>query len=238
MAGELRIPDTVVSFNLEVGRGSEEAIESIRRLLDDQPSTDVLCLQEAENYAADLRKAFEGGWNFYAKEGWVESQNCPVMVRKQSGFPPRTFGRGWGVVRNYTNWTGPLYGKEHPGRTWTWVKAGQVYVMSLHRCTEGKDKNQRAYKEEATKLSLFMTMRTGKPLIIIGDTNTAPRAAHSGSMREIASQVGGRLVWDDREMSVDYALVSREVHGDVRRTESYGSDHKAAVMKKIWIKSE
>ena len=227
---KLRIPDTIVSFNGKVGRGGNAMIKSVKDLLKDHPSTDVFCFQECEGYIEELRREFNGGWYLYVRGGWDESRMSPVMVRKAEGFPKREYGAGWGVVRNKLPWE---HKKRKPGRTWTWVKVGQVWVMSLHRVTDGNGENKRAYREEAKRLVNFMERGNDRSIIIVGDTNTGYRATHDGSMRDVRAQVGGRLIADQSDPGIDYALTSQHISAHMRRTKRYGSDHQAAVMSRI-----
>ena len=233
---KLGIPDTIVSFNAKVGRGGKAVIQSTMEILDDNPGTDVIVYQEAEGYVDDLRRRFERGWNVYARGGRPESRMNPVMVRKHDAFPRRQYGAGWGVVSNNIDWIGPKHGLKHEGRTWTWVKVGQVYVMSLHRVTAGDGKNKKAYQEEATRLINFME-RGNKPrnIIVFGDTNTGYKATHDGSMRDIRAQVKGRLISDQQSPGIDYALTTASIKATMQRTKQYGSDHKAAVMRGIKV---
>ena len=232
---KLPVPDTIVSYNTKVARPGFEVVKSIRQILHDNPETDVLCLQEAQGYIDDLRRNFNGGWYLYAKSGWTESMQNPVMVRKKQGFPARDYTHGWGVVKNMRHWIGPKHGWDHPGRTWTWVKVGQLYVMSLHRATDGDGQNKRAYIEEAERLEGFMERRGQKPVVIIGDTNTGLHAQHPGSMQKIKEHVRGKLIADADDPGIDYALTSKGVEGIVHRTQHYGSDHQAAVMRRIRV---
>lgn len=232
--GVAQIPDTIVSYNAHVGRRGHEVIKSVRDILNDNPETDVICFQESQTYVEDLRRAFNGGWYIYAKGGWTESMQNPVMVRRSWAF--REYGHGWGTVKNLKHWIGPVHDWDHPGRTWTWVKVGQLYVMSLHRATEGSGQNKRAYLEEAHRLEGFLERRGTKPVVIIGDTNTAPRADHLGSMQKITEHTRSKLIVDEEEPGIDYALTSKGVDGVLNRTKHYGSDHKAAVMKRIRVK--
>jgi hypothetical protein len=239
MAKNVRMPDTIVSYNTKVGRAEQEVVASIRDILDDNPKTDVLVLQEAEGYVSALRRAFTGpnkGWYVYAQKGWSESRMNPVMVRKDPGYPKRDYEKGWDVLRNRTHWIGPVHGNDHPGRTWTWVLVGGLYVLSLHRATDGNGKNKRAYWEEAQRLEAFFERGNGdRDIVVFGDTNTGLGATHDGSMRQIRHEVGGKLIADLDEPGIDYALTSRSVSGTVVRTRYYGSDHKAAVMRGITV---
>jgi hypothetical protein len=234
MAVPLETPHTIISFNARVSRGDEAMIRSVKGILHDHAGTDVLLFQECAEYVDALRRTFSDDWIIYARDGWPESLHNPVMVRKDPGFPRRSYGAGWGTVRNKTRWIGPIHGLDHAGRTWTWVKVGTVYVMSLHRATDGDGQNRRAYLEEAGRLKEFMR-RGQRPrhIIIFGDTNTAYRAKHPGSMENIRADVKGRLLVDTRDPGIDYALVTRNVAAKVNRTENYGSDHLAAVMRGV-----
>lgn len=229
----LALPDVVVSFNAEVGRGGPAMIKSVRGILEDHPSTDALLFQEAGGYVDDLRKAFGERWHIYAKSGWPESDNCPVMTRRQPGFPGRKYGGGWGTVRCHKGWVGPKAGLRHPGRTWTWVKVGKVYVLSLHRVWGGEQDfkgNGEAYLEEAKELTAWISRH--QPCLVFGDTNTGYHETHPGSMRNIRARVKGKLVADEDNPGIDYALL-KGVNAKVHRTVPYGSDHRAAVMNGI-----
>jgi hypothetical protein len=239
MSVRLSVPDTIVSFNAKVGRGGPAMIKSVREILDDHPHTDVLLFQECEGYIDDLRRAFTGpnkGWYVYCRDGWKESMMNPVMVRKATGFPKRTYGGGWGTIINKTPWIGPKHGLHHPGRTWTWVKVGKVHVVSLHRVTGGQAKNKQAYLEEARRLTRFFeAKRPEASVIVFGDTNTGYRDTHDGSMRDIRAEVEGRLIADQESPGIDYALTTRNVSATMQRTQQYGSDHKMVVMRGIKV---
>jgi endonuclease/exonuclease/phosphatase family metal-dependent hydrolase len=237
MSPQLHVPDTVVSYNTRVGRDGQDVVKSIRMILDQHPHTDVLCLQECEGYIEDLRRHFNGGWYVYCRAGWDESRMNPVMVRKSDGYPKRVYNKGWGTIINQAHWTGPVHGLDKPGRTWTWVKVGRLYVVSLHRATDGNGQNKRAYQEEARRLTRFFTAkRADASVLVFGDTNTSMKASHRGSMRDIRSIVQGRLIADLQDPGVDYALTTRNVQAWVKRTKEYGSDHKAVVMRGISVR--
>lgn len=230
-----RHPEVIVSFNAEVGRGGKAAVHSIRGIIEDHPRVSVIALQESEGYVDDLRQTFKG-WKTYAKAGWPESDNCPIMV-KRSEYTPRTrYGKTWGTLKCNRTWIGPKAGLKHPGRTWTWVKVGGVYVLSLHRVWGGERDfkgNGAAYAEEARKLTEWI--REHQPCVVFGDTNCGFYEKHDNSMRDIREAVNGLLIADDNEPGIDYALTKR-VTGVVRRTKTYGSDHKAAVLNGIEVR--
>jgi endonuclease/exonuclease/phosphatase family metal-dependent hydrolase len=227
-------PDTIISYNAQVNRDIGAVVKSLRMMLRDHPHTDVVVLQEAQQYVDFLRKAFVGNWWIYGRKGRAEGLMNPVMVRKAINFPKRKWGPGWGTIANTTDWIGPKHGLKHEGRTWTWVLVGDVYVLSLHRATDGAGQNRKAYLEEAGRLTQFFEKRQGKDIIVFGDTNTGIGADHPGSMQRIREKVHGRLIADE-PAGVDYALTTRSITASVERTKTYGSDHKAAVMRGIKV---
>ena len=225
------VPECIVSFNAEVGRGGPAMCHSILQIIAAHPRVSVILLQESEGYVDDLRRAF-GSWRVYAKDGWPESAQCPLMV-KRSVYEPRTdYQQNWGTVRCQIGWIGPKEGIRHTGRTWTWVKVGGIYCLSLHRAWggEGFMGNDRAYREEGHRLTAWI--KDHSPAIVFGDTNTAWWARHPGSMRDIREAVHGRLIADQDRPGIDYALTTR-LTATVRRSADVGSDHNPVVMSGI-----
>lgn len=212
----------VASWNCHVNRPATDVQAGLAALIKDvQP--DVICLQEAYQFTDMIRDRFEG-YRLYAKQGWTQSDNCPVMI--EANRDKKKYGETWGTLRCYTRWTGPE-GVNHPGRTWTWVKAGGIYIVSLHRCLGGHGPNKDAYKEEFHVLQQFTRDADG-PVLIFGDTNTTHTADHPGSMKNLAERVKGELRYDRKQPGIDYGL-QRGIKGTVKRTKEYGSDHKAAI---------
>lgn len=228
-------PECIVSFNAQVGRGGPAMIRSVRQIIEAHPRVSVFLFQESEGYVDDLRKSFKG-WKVYAKGGWPESDNCPIMVKRTAYLPRVKYQKNWGTLTCTRRWTGPKAGKRHPGRTWTWVKVGGIYVMSLHRLWGGEQDykgNGDAYLEEARKLTEW-TLNRQAPVIIFGDTNCGFDERHKGSMRDIREGVNGRLIADKDKAGIDYAL-TRKVTAEVRRSKDVGSDHNPVVMSGIKV---
>lgn len=225
-----RAPRCIVSFNGKVGRGGPAMVRSIKGIITDHPQVSVILLQESEGYVDDLRKHFKG-WKVYAKAGWPESDNCPVMVKRTAYAPRVRYKKTWGTLSCGLGWDGP-HGQHHPGRTWTWVKVGGVYILSLHRVWggEGFKGNDKAYREEGRKLTEWI--KNHQPAIVFGDTNTAWTATHKGSMRDIRAAVKGKLICDEDNAGIDYALVTK-LSAQVHRGKDYGSDHHCVAMSGI-----
>ena len=221
--------DCIVSYNAKVNRHPAEVVTAIKRIIKDNPSIDVIVLQEAGEYVHALRGL--KGWKVYAKSGWRESMNNPILVRRRISIPKTVWGVNWGVIRCTIPWTGPKEGIKHPGRTFTWVKVGSTWIVSIHRVTGGREKNKKSYLEERDKISQFVWTRAkSSPCVVFGDTNTAYNANYDGSMQDLANRTGGRLVADKGDAGIDYALV-KQLRAVVHRTKEYGSDHRAAVLK-------
>ena len=215
---------TAVGFNCHVGRSPAKVVTGLRRLIADTDA-DVIALQEARGYVTALKLAFPA-WKVYAKSGWPDSDHCPVMVRRN--LPRgRRYGHGWGTVRIENGWT--YEGTPKPGRTWTWVKVDGTFVLSLHRVRGGHGGNSVSYLEEAHALREWFDDHDG-PMVAIGDANEGPVDTRPNTMLQIARKVGGRLIFDRDDRGIDYAL-ARGLTGHLERTDSYGSNHDAAVLR-------
>jgi endonuclease/exonuclease/phosphatase family metal-dependent hydrolase len=229
------VPECIVSFNAEVGRGGVAMTRSIKQIIEAHPRVSVILLQESEGYVDDLRKNFKG-WKTYAKKGWSESDNCPIMVKRTSYAPRMRYQQTWGTLKCDKGWIGPKAGKKHPGRTWTWVKVGGIYILSLHRVWGGEQDfkgNGAAYQEEARKLTGWIRNKDA-PVIVFGDTNCGYHETHPHSMRDIRDNVRGKLIADEDKAGIDYALVKR-LSAEVRRSGDVGSDHNPVVMSGIKV---
>jgi endonuclease/exonuclease/phosphatase family metal-dependent hydrolase len=213
----------VVGWNCKVGRGDDAVAESLRALIADT-HPDVICLQEAMHYVDMLRNRFDDDWHVYAHGGWPESTNCPMLVSRDHS--KKSYDGGWDTLRTHTPWTGPQ-GGHHDGRTWTWVKVEGKVVASLHRCWGGTGRNSESFQEEHDKIAAFIDGRD-EPVLFLGDHNVGPRDDAAGSSKRIAHKVDGSVRFDEDEPGIDYALCKR-IKGKVKRTKTYGSDHKAVV---------
>lgn len=220
MARELRV---IATWNTHVGRDPIEVIIGLRRLIHDTRA-DVICLQEARGYVTALRLAFPT-WRIYAKAGWPDSNHAPVMVRR-SLRRGRHYGTGWGTVRIEADWV--YAGTSKPGRTWTWVRVDGVYILSLHRIVSSRGDNGESYLEEAHALREWFDEHGG-PMVAFGDCNEGPRDTRPNTMLAISRKVKGTLASDRDEPGIDYALV-RDLTCTVERTDTYGSDHRAAIL--------
>ena len=210
----------VASWNCKVGRGDDAVGDGLRELIADH-DPDVICLQEGMHYVDMLRHRFDG-WFVYARGGWPESDNCPVMVRK-NGREKKEYGDGFNTLRYTTKWVGPQ-GGAHDGRTWTYVNVDGITVMSLHRCTGGKDKNAEAFYDEYQKLTAFLKDRE-KPVVIFGDHNCGPSKTFKGASKNVATDTESKISHDG---GIDY-VIRRGIKGTVKHGKAYGSDHECAV---------
>ena len=218
--------DKVVSWNAKVGRNAGSVMDGLGEILDNT-GCDVACLQEFGGYVAAARDTFGVDWYIYAQGGWDESQMNPVMVRKANHSKKQQGAEsGWDVLRTTTTWVGPQ-GGSHKGRTWTYVKVSGVWVMSLHRCTDGNGKNQAAFKEESQALTKWMQGHS--PCLVIGDHNCGPKATYYWASKPTSQAAGGNVSHPGG--GVDYAL-QLGVKGDVVTKGKHGSDHAAVVWKR------
>lgn len=212
--------DRVTSWNCKVGRNPSSVCDSIENLIENT-NPDVICLQEAKQYTDALHNRFDSDWYVYAKKGWEESTANPVLVHRSQGNR-KGYGEGWGTLRYKTRWVGPQ-GGAHDGRTWTWALVNGLYVMSLHRCTDGDGRNSDAFADEARILEDWID-DCDSSVLVIGDHNCGHKATYYGASKTIAQAVDGMIVADAEEPGIDYAI-KRGLKGDVHRGKSYGSDH-------------
>jgi hypothetical protein len=146
---------------------------------------------------------------------------CPVMTWKGT-YSKKSRGQkdGWDTLRTTTTWTGPQGGK-HKGRTWTWVKCSGLWVLSLHRCTGGKDQNKAAFTEEHDKLVKWIGNHT--PCLVIGDNNCGSGADFQGSSLRVKEHAHGGI---DASGTIDYAI-QKSANGTIEVLKPRGSDHEA-----------
>lgn len=210
-----------------MNRPTGEVLDGLATLID-STNPDVVCLQEFKGYVGKARDRFGGNWFIYAHNDWAESNDNPVMVRKAGHEQAeRDTKNGWDTLRTTTDWTGPQGGTHH-GRTWTWVKVSGVWVLSFHRCTGGKDRNQRAFMEEYDTVVTWIGNHT--PCLVIGDHNCGKSATFPGASKLIAQEVGGSLSGHP-EADIDYAIQTG-VKGSLDVKGSQGSDHRAIIWKR------
>lgn len=219
----------VVAWNCKVNRPPGDVANGLRNLIQDQ-DPDVVCLQEAGDYVSKIKQEFGvdhgGAWRVYCHNDWTKANDCPVMVHKRFNAKTRGDPDGWNTIRTKTEWTGPS-GHTHKGRTWTWVKVDSRFVCSFHRCTGGKGKNKASAKEEYDVMCEWISDRTDERIIVLGDHNIGPQEQDPyWSSWGIADHCHGSTRFDNGDAGIDYAIC-RNQKGDVVRTKTYGSDHKA-----------
>lgn len=215
--------ETVASWNCKVGRDPDTVVKKVKALIDDT-GAQVVALQEAKQYTEALHRRFDEHFYVYAKTGWPESTNCPLLVRRGQGNR-QGYGQGWGTVRYTTPWVGPQ-GGHHDGRTWHWALVNGYALMSLHRCTDGDGRNSEAFQTEHDKLVAWIEAQE-LPVLILGDHNCGPKADYYGSSRRVAEHANGKVQAPDGG-HVDYAI-KRDCPGSIRLGHAYGSDHEAVV---------
>lgn len=218
----------VSTWNAKVGRSSWAVVRGLRELVRDQDPDVVLLCEVVPRYLRAIRLAFPR-WRIYAKRGWPESRQCPVMERRSMGKRLR-YGKGWGTVRMAEPWAGPQGGR-HDGRTWTWIRRGGR-LMSTHRAWTGPGgKNQRAHMEEAWTMARWL--EAGGPAAALGDQNVRPGDRRAGSSQDIAKVTGGRVLYDRRDPRIDHA-VAVGLDGSVEHGPKYGSDHHSTRYKLLY----
>lgn len=218
--------DRVLSWNAKVGRDNKQVTDGLADLIDNT-NPDVVCLQESMKYVKSIRDRFGDHWFVYAHDEWEESNMNPVMVRKK-GHDKQQRGEGWNTVRTATVWTGPQ-GGTHKGRTWTFVKVKDLWVMSFHRCTGGHDQNKDAFMEEFDQVLKWVKNRGESPLLIIGDHNCGPKADFPGSSWRIKNKIDGAIT--NTDAGVCYAI-KRGIPGTMVSKGAHGSDHPAILFKR------
>lgn len=209
-----------------MNRSDDQVGDSLAQLIADW-LPDVICLQEAQGYLDVLRNRFDCGWWTYAHKDWKESGHNPVLTRRDL-YSQKHRGQadGWDTVRTTEKWVGPQ-GGSHKGRTWTWVKVQGLWVMSLHRCTDGDGKNKAQFGAEYDALCKWM--RNHSPCVVLGDHNCGPKKTHPGASKLVAQAVGGACRYDDTDPGIDYALTLGR-KGTLERGKPYGSDHGATLL--------
>ena len=219
--------ERVLAWNAKVGRKPTDVMAGLETLIESN-DPDVVALQEFKGYVGQLRDRFAGKWWIYAHNDWPEANDNPVMVSHAFGQKHRGGEDGWNTLRTETEWTGPQ-GGDHQGRTWTWVKVAGVFVLSLHRCTDGNGRNSEAFTEEARHLTKWIRNHT--PAVVIGDHNCGKGADFPGASRLVATDVGGRIKGIE-DVPVDYAL-EHGIKGTAKVLNGHGSDHRAIK----WVRS-
>lgn len=223
----------IVSWNTKVGRGDDAIVSALKSLIKDL-NPDVICLQECKGYANAIRHEFGvnngGQWQVMFTNDWPEAQSNPVLVHKRYGHNEHGEPDGWNTLRTHKTWTGPQ-GGDHQGRTWTWVKVGGIYVMSLHRATGMTKGNKDAGQEEAATIEDWMRKKgLDQRFVIIGDHNIGPKKdSPAWSSKQIALNVGGSVRFDKDDPGIDYAITRNVKAQNVARKQKYGSDHRAVV---------
>lgn len=214
----------VVSWNAEVNRSDSEFRSGFDKLVAAHNPAVVL-LQEAGDYIDCLKNSYGNKWHVYAKTGWDESTNCPVLVR--SSYNAKSYGdpNGWGTVRMSTGWEGPN-GHAHPGRTWTYCKVDGHWFLSLHRVTGGNAKNKSAFHEEYDELVAWIGAHDDIPTLVFGDHNCHPGDRWKGASVLVAEAVHGNLAHPGG--GIDYAI-RRNYRGSVTKGNAYGSDHQCVI---------
>lgn len=217
----------VLSWNAKISRPPGQVIQGLADLIENT-TPDVVCLQEANQYTDELRKRFSKGWFIYAHHDWPESAESPVMVRQVGHTRRRRNTKdGWSTLHTRVRWVGPE-GGTHEGRTWTYVQVAGLWVMSLHRATDGDGQNRKACAEEHDRLVRWIQRHDR--CLIVGDHNMSARADFPGSSSRIAEHSDSSLAFDSGEGLVDYAI-QHGVRGEVRKKSHRGSDHPAV----LWV---
>jgi endonuclease/exonuclease/phosphatase family metal-dependent hydrolase len=212
----------VVSWNMKVGRNHQTVLDGLADLIK-ATNPSVVCLQEAKGYVGDLRKRFGNQWHIYAQNDWEEAADNPVMtLAAQYKGKKRGDPNGWDTLRTTTHWVGPQ-GGGHKGRTWTWAKCDGLWVMSFHRVTAGKDKNQAAFRETYDNVGKWIGGHS--PCLILGDHNCGPGATFAWASKPLAQTAGGTISAPSSG-GIDYAI-QHNVKGTVVTKGNYGSDHPA-----------
>lgn len=215
----------IASWNAKVGRGDAAFVASLKQLIADI-DPDLIAMQEAGGYVDAARKSFPG-WITVAAKGWTEANDNPIMVKRDGLGEPDNRGH----VRTTTAWVGPQGGTHH-GRTWMWVRYGDRFVMSLHRCTDGDRTNRAASQEERGALLNWIRAREGRQIVIVGDHNWSPkRHDPNWSSWSVSDDAGAKLEYNDDDPGIDFAIVKGVPVGEIRRGKRYGSDHEAIVLR-------
>lgn len=228
MAPLLVAPGRVLSWNAKISRQPSEVMLGLANLIANT-KPEVICLQECTQYTDEIRSRFGDQWYVYAQNDWHEANECPVMVSKRGHTRrKRGHGRGWDTLDTKIRWTGPE-GGVHKGRTWTYVKVGGVWVMSLHRATDLDGKNRKACAEEHDRLVQWIGNH--QPCLVIGDHNCSARADFPGASSKVAEHSRSTLAFESGAGLVDYAI-QHGTQGEIRVKDKHGSDHAAV----LWVK--
>lgn len=225
--------DVLVTWNVYVGSSPVTVAKGLRTIVR-RHNPDVIALQEVSGDIPLLRRlAHQLGYRLLVgkraegKLAGQESQSSALLIHRRIAISR------WSAFRMRLSWIGPIHKLKRSGRTFVQAVAGGIRVVVFHGPTDGFGVNKAAWRETINRMKRLAAnpASIGRPLVILGDTNSRWTDRRENSMRDFAKDIGGQVV--HAAPYIDYAVV-RGIEAKAFTGDKLGSDHKYVVIKLRW----